>query len=89
MGHLLAERLDCILDESLLCVNIEFTVAILSELTKSPRSFRELVEVGEVLFVDVAKDLSELLGEVGALRGFTVEGEKVSVCVAGDVAHLI
>ena len=89
MGHLLAKRLDCILDESLLRINIELTVAILSELTKSPRSLRELVEVGVVLFVDVAKDLSELHGERGALRGFTVEGEKVSVCVAGDVAHLI
>ncbi len=89
MGHLLAKRLDCILDESLLCVNVEFTVALLSELPKSARSLSELVKVGEVLFIDVAKGLCELLGELGALRSTAIEGEKVSICVAGDVAHLI
>ncbi len=89
MGHLLAKRLDCILDKSLLCVNVELTVALLGELSKSAGSLSELVEVGEVLFIDVAKDLGELLGELGALRGFAIEGEEMSICVASDVAHLI
>ena len=86
MGHLLAKRLDCILDKSLLSVNIEFTIAILSKFSKSPRSCSELVEVGEVLVIDVAKDMCKLLDEGGAL---TIERKEMSVRVAGDVAHLI
>ena len=86
MSHLLSKRLDGILNERLFSVDIKTTIPLRSQLRQCLDSFRELVEVDEIGFIDACKLLGDLFDELGTLG--LIEVEEMAICVTSNVSHL-
>ena len=86
MSHLLSKRLDGILNERLFSVDIKTTISLRSQLRQCLDSFRELVEVDEIGFIDASKLLGDLFDELGTLG--LIEVEEMAISVTSNVSHL-
>ena len=80
MGHLLAERLNAMLDEALLCIDVQSTVFLLSKLRNLPAATVEFVKAIEVIRIEIAAFFSDLTLEISAF--FSVKLEKMTSSVA-------
>ena len=63
MSHLLAKRLNCVLDERLLCVNVELSIFLKSQISELLGALCELVEVLKVSFVEAREVAGDFFRE--------------------------
>ena len=85
VSHLLSKRLNCVLYECLLSVNIEKTVAFVGDLTKTSDPAREPGKVAVVFGAHAAECMTDLLDQDCALG--VIKVEQVAACVASNIAH--
>jgi hypothetical protein len=85
VGHLLAERLDSGLDESLLSIHVEGTVALISIVSQSINPTNKFVEIVKIFLSQTANFNRDLFLERSHRR---INREKVAMSVSGEGLHV-